>query len=284
MTNFINPAPGSVVTSEFGYRTHPVTGAKGSWHQGIDLARSGIVNIMAAADGTVLRAGVLGTYGYMVLLRHTINGKRMDTLYAHLRKDSIKVKVGDTVKQGQFLALMGTTGASTGQHLHFEVHEGPWATGQPNAVNPRKYVVLDGKQTVTTGSASTVGGETLVGYMESKDMDSSFANRAKLAASFSIAGYKGTAEQNTILLAKIKANQASKLFHIETGTVKTKAEIERVKQAIAKKYPKMIQHTLQNSKKNWYIKTGTFSGKAAAEAVAKDIKSIGYIANVKESK
>jgi pyruvate/2-oxoglutarate dehydrogenase complex dihydrolipoamide acyltransferase (E2) component len=82
----------------------------------------------------------LGTYGNIIIIRHDIDGKEFETNYAHLRNASTKVKVGDSVKQGQEIALMGNTGGSTGQHLHFEIHVGRWATGQPNAVNPLLYI------------------------------------------------------------------------------------------------------------------------------------------------
>ena len=137
---FINPIPNSYLTSKFGWRTHPVTGKRNSFHQGVDLARQPNTNVevLAAADGTVIRVGPLGTYGNIVLISHKINGKRMDTNYAHL--SSYNVKVGDIVKQGQQIGIMGNTGSSTAPHLHFEIHNGAWATGQPNAIDPARYI------------------------------------------------------------------------------------------------------------------------------------------------
>ena len=131
------PAQGRI-TSPFGYRTHPITGKKNQWHQGIDIAKAGNVPIVAAADGTVTRVGILGTYGNVVMIVHNIGGKTYETNYAHLH--SYAVKVGQKVKRGQLIGRMGTTGSSTGQHLHFEIHVGRWATGQPNAVDPSKYI------------------------------------------------------------------------------------------------------------------------------------------------
>lgn len=137
---FINPIPSSYLTSKFGYRTHPVTGKKNSFHQGVDLARqpNSNVEILAAADGEVIRVGTLGTYGKVVMIKHSINGKRMDTNYAHLK--SYSVKVGQKVKQGQQIGVMGNTGSSTAPHLHFEIHNGPWLSKQPNAVDPARYI------------------------------------------------------------------------------------------------------------------------------------------------
>lgn len=135
MSNFIHPCKGAKLSSPFGNRK---IDGKQEWHQGIDLAQTGTVPILASAAGTVIRAGVLGTYGNVVIIQHTINGKRMDTTYAHLK--SVNVKKSDKVKQGQQIGLMGNTGRSYGQHLHFEIHNGPWLTGQPNAINPWPYI------------------------------------------------------------------------------------------------------------------------------------------------
>jgi hypothetical protein len=135
---FIRPCEGRV-SSGFGWRPHPIKG-KRQFHKGVDLAKSGSVPILAAAAGKVVRTGPLGTYGNIIIIRHNIDGKEHETNYAHLRDNSIKVKIGDLVKQGQVIALMGNTGGSTGQHLHFEIHVGRWASGQPNAVNPLLYI------------------------------------------------------------------------------------------------------------------------------------------------
>lgn len=137
MVNFIKPCEGRV-TSPFGYRIHPIKKER-SWHQGVDIAEKGNVPIRAAADGVVTRNGVLGTYGNVVMIVHKINGKTYETNYAHLKNGS-KMIVGQRVNQGDIIAYMGNTGSSTAQHLHFEIHDGRWATGQPNAVNPLHYL------------------------------------------------------------------------------------------------------------------------------------------------
>lgn len=129
------------VTSEFGWRD---IGRGKEWHQGVDLAGpkpGDKVPIYAAADGVVKREGPLSTYGNRVLLQHTINGKIYETNYAHL--SFISVKGGQRVKQGQQIGIMGNTGGSFGVHLHFEIHNGLYKPGQPNAVNPMKYISLD---------------------------------------------------------------------------------------------------------------------------------------------
>lgn len=136
MTDFIKPCVGRL-TSPFGWRTHPIRKER-SWHQGIDLAEKGTVPIKASAGGVVTRVGVLGTYGNIVMITHNFSGKIMETNYAHLARSI--VKRGQVVKQGQTIGYMGNTGSSTAQHLHFEIHDGRWASGQPNAVDPMKYI------------------------------------------------------------------------------------------------------------------------------------------------
>ena len=136
---FIRPCEGWM-TSPFGMRNHPIK-EKRTFHKGVDLAKTGKVPVIAAAAGKVSRVandGQIGQYGNVVFITHTLNGKVYDTVYAHL--DSYSVKVGQSVKQGQQIGLMGNTGGSTGQHLHFELHVGRWTTGQPNAVDPAIYI------------------------------------------------------------------------------------------------------------------------------------------------
>ena len=144
MVNFKHPCPGTTVTSKFGYRT---IGGKREWHQGVDFAKKGTVPIYASADGKVRDAwgANKSSYGNVVFLQHNIDGKRMDTTYAHLK--TISVRVGQSVKQGDLIGYMGNTGRSSGQHLHFEIHNGPWMSGQPNAVDPLKYIDVTSKQT-----------------------------------------------------------------------------------------------------------------------------------------
>jgi peptidoglycan hydrolase CwlO-like protein len=127
------------VNSEFDRnRIHPIYGTP-RLHSGIDMAANGTVPISAAADGTVIRAYKSGSYGNVVMISHRINGQTFTTLYAHMRSTPA-VSAGQSVSRGQFLGNMGSTGDSTGQHLHFEIHEGSWNGSRSNAVNPRKYL------------------------------------------------------------------------------------------------------------------------------------------------
>lgn len=127
---FTWPFPGySRVTSEYGYRTHPISGKK-KFHSGIDLAGSSGKPIVAAESGKVISAGWnSGGYGNMVIIDH---GSGISTLYGH--NSSVTVSKGQTVKRGQTIAKCGSTGYSTGPHLHFEVR----VNGKTQ--NPRNWI------------------------------------------------------------------------------------------------------------------------------------------------
>lgn len=130
---FMRPATGRV-TSDYGHRW-------GTLHSGIDIGkngRKGDVPIVASAAGTVIRANYSGSYGNVVMISHYIDGKVMTTVYAH--QERLIVSSGDRVEKGQILGYMGNTGNSTGPHLHFEIHVGPWNGSRSNSVDPRKYV------------------------------------------------------------------------------------------------------------------------------------------------
>lgn len=116
------------VTSGFGWRTNPVT-RKRELHQGIDIAASSGTKIIAAAAGKVTFSGWNGGYGHLVTIDH---GSGIVTRYAHLSKRS--VAKGDSVSSGQVIGTVGSTGLSTGPHLHFEVR----IDGE--AVNPRNHL------------------------------------------------------------------------------------------------------------------------------------------------
>lgn len=122
-TGWANPGTGSI-TSGYGYRIHPVSGGT-RLHSGTDIAGGCGIPIYAAHSGTVAYAGVYGTYGNWVLIN---NGDGISTGYAHIVNGGIRVSVGQTVTAGQVIAYVGTTGASTGCHLHFEVRVNGVAT------------------------------------------------------------------------------------------------------------------------------------------------------------
>lgn len=110
------PCPSTyTITSSYGMRNHPIQG-RVKKHTGIDIGGSYGASVVAAEAGTVIRAGWNGGYGQYIVINH---GGGLQTLYAH--NSALLVKAGDTVTRGQKIALVGSTGNSTGPHLHFEV-------------------------------------------------------------------------------------------------------------------------------------------------------------------
>lgn len=123
------PVPGSSkITSPFGYRIHPILKTK-KLHTGIDIGIASNNNVIAAQAGTVIHSGWLGGYGKALIIDH---GGGIATLYAH--NNTLLVNVGDKVTRSQSIAKSGSTGLSTGPHVHFEVR----VNGQ--YVDPMKYV------------------------------------------------------------------------------------------------------------------------------------------------
>jgi murein DD-endopeptidase MepM/ murein hydrolase activator NlpD len=112
-----SPLPGSVETSPFGMRKNPVSGHF-IFHEGVDLAAPRGTPVLACSDGTVEETGSDPIYGNYIILRHA--GKR-ESLYGHLQ--SIKIELHQKVKSGTILGTVGSTGQSTGPHLHFEIRE-----------------------------------------------------------------------------------------------------------------------------------------------------------------
>ena len=126
---FTHPCPGySRISSYFGYREQPLAGASTN-HKGMDFAAPTGTPIYAAAGGTVVSAGYSGKAGNLIVINH---GNGLSTYYMHCHK--IYVRAGQKVSKGQNIAIVGTTGNSTGPHLHFQVMSG----GVP--VNPLKYL------------------------------------------------------------------------------------------------------------------------------------------------
>jgi murein DD-endopeptidase MepM/ murein hydrolase activator NlpD len=117
------PAAG-YISSRFGWRVHPIYGSV-MFHSGTDLAAGCGVRIYAARGGSVIYAAPLGTYGNFVLINH---GGGISTGYAHIANGRTFVRIGDQVSTGTHIADVGSTGGSTGCHLHFEVRENGKAT------------------------------------------------------------------------------------------------------------------------------------------------------------
>jgi peptidoglycan hydrolase CwlO-like protein len=124
---FMWPANGRL-TSGIGQRW-------GDFHAGIDIAnKASGVPIVSAADGVVIRSYYSSSYGNAVFIAHSLNGQVYTTVYAHM--NSRAVSSGQVVSKGQQIGIMGNTGQSFGQHLHFEVHRGEWNASKSNAIDP----------------------------------------------------------------------------------------------------------------------------------------------------
>lgn len=116
------------LSSRFGERIDPITG-KQAWHNGVDFAGKEGAEVITVAAGVVVYAGPRHGYGEMVEVNH---GSGFSTRYGHHKE--LKVKVGDIVKKGQLIGLMGSSGRSTGPHVHFEVFK------NGRVVDPSSYI------------------------------------------------------------------------------------------------------------------------------------------------
>ena len=124
------------VSSNFGVRTHPISGYR-KMHQGIDFAASSGTPVIAPADGVVVEARRWGGYGNWLRIRHN-NG--LESGYGHLSRYGSGIRAGQRVRQGQVVAYVGSTGASTGPHLHYEL----WRRGQ--RINPAGVKTQEGTE------------------------------------------------------------------------------------------------------------------------------------------
>ncbi len=152
------PVDGARISSGFGVRRHPVLGYT-KMHKGMDFAAPTGTPIFAAGDGTIERAGRFSSYGNYVSIRHNGSTK---TAYAHMSRFAKGVKPGTRVKQGQVIGYVGSTGRSTGPHLHFEVME------NGVQVNPRN---------IKTQQGESLKGTELASFKEQiRKIDSQFAS------------------------------------------------------------------------------------------------------------
>lgn len=120
-------------SSRFGWRTHPLT-RKREFHQGLDIKTHAGVPVIAAADGTILKAKRNGYLGKTIEISH--DGRQFKTLYAHLKDYADRIKVGQRVTRGQIIGYVGNTGRSTGAHLHYSVYD----VRKKRCVNPLAYI------------------------------------------------------------------------------------------------------------------------------------------------
>ncbi|HEY9630156.1 MAG TPA: M23 family metallopeptidase [Coleofasciculaceae cyanobacterium] len=133
----------AAITSAFGWRIHPIAG-ESRFHSGTDLGAPQGTPVMAVFDGKVQIADLMGGYGLAVVLRH--NKDTQESLYAHLSEAF--VKPGDMVKQGEVIGRVGSTGYSTGPHLHFEFHK----------LTPQGWTMVDPGQALEYSLAQFIKG------------------------------------------------------------------------------------------------------------------------------
>ncbi len=151
------------ISSKFGSRIHPIT-KKNSMHYGVDIAATeGVANVIASKSGIVVYpSGGTGScvkgdtscgggYGNYVVIQHSDGNY---TLYAHMYTGSIRVKAGDSVMQGQVIGKVGSTGNSTGGHLHFEVRVG--GNNGSSAQDPLNFISADSARTISVSSSSLI--------------------------------------------------------------------------------------------------------------------------------
>ncbi len=117
------------INNEFGFRRNPFGGRTYEFHPGMDIDGERGEQVLAPANGTVIKAAYTGGYGNMIEIDH---GNGLTTRYGHLSK--IEIAVGDTVTRGELIGLIGSTGRSTGPHLHFELRF------NARSINPRHFL------------------------------------------------------------------------------------------------------------------------------------------------
>lgn len=156
------------ITSHFGWRKDPFGSGENVPHNGTDIANGGegVINIIAAKDGIVVyptpgkptdcsssrsKSSCGGGYGNYVIIQHSDGNY---TLYAHMYENTITVTAGDQVEQGQVIGKIGSSGNSTGPHLHFEVREGD--NSSKVAVDALNYISLENPRVVSSGSSKIV--------------------------------------------------------------------------------------------------------------------------------
>ncbi|SJN15544.1 LysM domain / Lipoprotein NlpD [Microbacterium esteraromaticum] len=159
-TRIVFPLPEGtwVDTDSFGWRTDPFTGER-AFHSGSDLAAADGTAILAVADGVVVHAGYSGGFGGLIIIEHTVRGERVASYYAHMWETGIHVTEGMSVTAGQHIGDVGSSGRSTGPHLHLEIH--PGGQGQP-AVDGTAWLADHGAEGLSGGGTApatcTAGG------------------------------------------------------------------------------------------------------------------------------
>ncbi|MFO7986046.1 MAG: peptidoglycan DD-metalloendopeptidase family protein [Desulfatiglandaceae bacterium] len=140
-TLMITPIDGARLSSGYGKRRHPILGYN-KMHHGLDFAAPMGTPIMAAGNGIVEYAGRKGTYGHYIRIRHS---NQYHTVYAHLSRYARGIRKGARIKQGETIGYVGSTGRSTGPHLHYEVHHKGHHVN-PATVNAPPGRILEGEE------------------------------------------------------------------------------------------------------------------------------------------
>lgn len=158
-TRIVFPLPTGtwVRASGYGWRTDPMSG-RPALHAGTDFAAADGTPILALADGIVRWAGPYGGYGNLIVIEHTIDGKRIASAYGHMWSSGIHVSVGERVSAGEHIADVGSAGKSTGPHLHFEIR--PGGTFKPS-IDAEPWLAEHGVQgldAATSGAGSCTAG------------------------------------------------------------------------------------------------------------------------------
>ena len=162
-TLMVTPIDGARLSSRYGMRRHPILGYS-RMHRGLDFAAPTGTPIMAAGDGIVEFAGRKGNYGNYIRIRHP---NEYHTVYAHLSRFASGVRRGARVKQGKTIGYVGSTGMSTGPHLHYEVlHRGKHINPTTMASPPSR--ILEGQE-IESFMAAKQGLETLFASLQPKD-------------------------------------------------------------------------------------------------------------------
>lgn len=154
-TTVVMPLPTGTytVSDSYGWRTDPFTGAR-AFHAGTDFPAPAGTQVLAIADGVVLVVGHMpGGWGNYIVINHTVDDQGVASLYGHLLDQSTHVTVGQSVNGGDWIADVGSTGRSTGPHLHLEIRPGGW--GQPT-VDPVSW--LSGHGAEGAGPAGSPAG------------------------------------------------------------------------------------------------------------------------------
>lgn len=126
-TRVVMPLPPGTysISDSYGWRTDPFTGER-AFHHGTDLPAGDGTPIMAVADGVVRLSGDIGGWGNLIVIEHTVGGEAVASVYAHMWDSGIYVSPGQSVQAGDVIGAVGSSGRSTGPHLHLEIRPGGW--------------------------------------------------------------------------------------------------------------------------------------------------------------